>query len=439
MHISTNDTNHLSIPLPSEAELTKRACDANSLPLSSIKSVCEKVAWEVHSILLNAAKRGDFGGLITAEAGTAGGVTAALTSFDGSSTYVKGGLAKGVVALSQLLRSSSDSVPSITAELENTVTAFAESHALTHALSVTTSILPNLPNGFEFGIKIGGLQKQFFMPVNATSPSFNEVDSAHHERFERARLVGTLLTLELMKEVVSAEWPTPPSTPLALPHPSSPLTPLLDEVRATNQKAWEALQVILSDRRQTLAVGESFTGGKLRECCSHSNDGNTSQAVSTFYLWYDPMWKVAAGVPPECVTDDRITSTETAELGSMGLLNTVAKEADIALATTGWSNRRPDQGADQFSVALASRCFDSNLDSRSMYVDVTTTKEINPSLEKRALTRELGVTAALTLLADHLLKTSDPTLQGEGLNKMLEAKSRLEGLLNRHTLRKISG
>jgi nicotinamide mononucleotide (NMN) deamidase PncC len=429
---------------PIEGELTKRACDAYLLPLATLRDSCAKIASKVHSILLDAAKRREFGGLVTAEIGTAGGVSAALTSFDGSSKYVKGGLAMGSGEFSELIRSSSEWLPSFTKELEKKVVMFAETHALSHVLPVTTTILPNLPYGYEFGIKVGDLQKQFFMPTPGASESALEGNSGTEETFERARLVGTLLTLELIQEVIAEEWPTPlPAMNEIIgslsPVPSpSPLTDLIDEVRTANQNAWEVLRVVLAARRQTLALGESFTGGKLREHCSRSADGAMDPSVSTFYLWYDPMWKVAAGVPPECVTDARITSTETAELGAMGLLHTIAKEAHIALATTGWANNRPEAGADQFSVAIASRCFDSNLTSRSMYVDVTVTEDMPPSLEKRALTRELGVAAALSLLADQLNETYEPIVRQETFDRLIEARRTLAELLDCNTFRKTS-
>lgn len=436
---------------PREGDLLERAVTVYSLSPHTIKEEIAKVAWEVHSVLLHATKRREFGGLISAEVGTAGGVTAALTSFDGSSSYVKGGLATGAVGFSTMLRSSSNWLPSFTTDLEQKVDTFAESHSLGHVLPVTTTILPNLPYGFEYGIKIGELQKQFFMPIPSTlpntslstsfttSPSATPAEATQSEMIEQARLVGTLLTLELMKEVVSNEWPMAPT---GTPSPSllsSDLTPLIEEVHTANKTAWESLQEILSARRNTLVLGESFTGGKLREYCARSLHGKMDPSVSTFYLWYDPMWKVAAGVPAECVTDDRITSTETAQLGAKGLLRSIDTRGNISLATTGWANRRPEQGADQFSVAIASRCFDSKLTSRSMYVEVTSTSDVSPSYFKRAFTRELGVSAALNLLADQLGETYEPTVHAETFQRLLRAKSKLEELLKRHTLSKVTG
>jgi hypothetical protein len=44
-----------------------------------------------------------------------------------------------------------------------------------------------------------------------------------------------------------------------------------------------------------------------------------------------------------------------------------------------------------------------------MQVEVSTTKEVTPSLQKCELTRELGVAAALALLAARLHKTYNGT------------------------------
>jgi nicotinamide mononucleotide (NMN) deamidase PncC len=190
------------------------------------------------------------------------------------------------------------------------------------------------------------------------------------------------------------------------------------QLRTYNLKAWRDIESVLIDHDQQIIVGESFTFGKLANLFS----GNTAQksCLSAAYGWYDPNYKIAVGVPPEFVTNEKIAEPATVIAGAHGLIKHLAPLATIAIATSGWVNNNwlADK-ADFFSVACVASP-SNGASEKALKFKVLKSQNSPIDYARRDLTRELGVTAALYLLADYLGAYLNPESKANILSKLKE-------------------
>ncbi len=367
-------------------------------------------AARIHQLLLISAKEG-FQGLLLSEDFTSGRIAEALTSFDGSSNYVRGALYSDVC---RVARRDIDQKCPFEAELPQTLAHFKEfvdRHALPGECMIGTHAEINLPYGILLHLQIGDRKEIFLLPCGTDS------EVAGEEFVEKVRVLASILTLRMLEEQLAVAARDTVASP-ALKNEASEVSDSITQVKLKTLEAWRVLESILKEREQMLVVGESFTFGKLAKLLGPH--GSSEGRLAKAYGWYDPKFKVAVGVDPYCVRDDKIAEPETVLQGARGLLSLIAPEADIALGTSGWANYWKDGQADFFSVAAIGRNPD---DAVVLKFQVDISKNYPRYFERRELTRELGVLASLTVLARLLARDLQSGQErAEVLTRDLEAE-----------------
>lgn len=156
-------------------------------------------------------------------------------------------------------------------------------------------------------------------------------------------------------------------------------------MRPVSDEGWVVNQLI--ERGQTVATGESLTGGLL--CARLIDVPGASGVVRGGTVAYVPETKISAlGVPPALIEAEGTVSAVVAERLAAGARTAFA--ADIGLGTTGVAGPGPHEGkaAGTVFVAVADS---SGVTSQKLQL-VGTRHEI----------RDRTVSAALQLLADRL-------------------------------------
>ncbi len=364
------------------AEMESRGKELFTLPLNLLREQRLRVAAEVHGLGVRSATSG-FRGIQLAEALSVGRIGEALTAFDGSSGYVRGALYP--VLFSKLGEDAEADCP-LSEELGQIVeglTEFANDKFLPGEMVVANHGVLNPPYGVQVALQVG--RKRTELHIDTSAHEIVEV-----EWRERAAEVVAILTLELLRQQLSHG-----SSPQAGGvDPALLATAEVTHLGERNAKLCEALLPALRAAQARVVVGESFTFGKLAELLQ-SGDASLLERV---YGWYAPEFKWAVGIPEELLADDRIATPETVMRGAEGLLQHVATEATVAIATSGWCNVRGGL-PDHFSVAVVRVSDRARRVSQSLQFSVAATQGLECGFVRRAITRELGVTAAMRLLA----------------------------------------
>jgi len=182
------------------------------------------------------------------------------------------------------------------------------------------------------------------------------------------------------------------------------------EVEKFNEGIWDQMapllqKMVAENPNQKISVGESFTSGILASLMT-SLEG-ASKVVDVSLNWYSPKLKQYVGVPAENVTEKLIAEPETIRIAALGLLDKAPATTGIALGTTGWANYWIKDKLDYFSIGIASRNRTEGQEPEAAAIKVTVTRSENHATSKgrRQLTRHLGATAALFLLATALAKS----------------------------------
>lgn len=175
-----------------------------------------------------------------------------------------------------------------------------------------------------------------------------------------------------------------------------------------NERIWEKMLPfiqILADTypNQKISIGESFTSGLIASLFSSFN--GYEQLLDLVVNWYSPKLKGYFGVPKSCLKDELIAEPETIGFATSGLLRNAPSSTGIAIGTTGWANYWVEGKPDFFSVGIASRK-SSNEQAytvSTIEIEISNSSNTPRSKGRRQLTRYLGVTAALYMLAKHLI------------------------------------
>ena len=174
-------------------------------------------------------------------------------------------------------------------------------------------------------------------------------------------------------------------------------------IREASASAWKSLsEYHESYRLPSIALGESFTLGKLAQCLT-SYPNRENQTAYTFG-WYHPDAKKIFGVDPDQLHDDTIAEVRAVLQGAAGLLMHGFGEPGISIATSGWANNvwltdtQTGTMNDFFSVAAAYAHEDTTY-AVGLRVSLPDTATSEASPARRQYTRELGVLAGLYVLS----------------------------------------
>lgn len=346
-------------------------------------------------------------GIIITESFSQGKLSEALSSYDGSSKHLRGALYPCSTAqLLQLVDRRCTFLDEAQA-LCNRSLIYAADHQLPGDLILGNHAQINLPYGIEIVLSCGKDSEVMFLDC-LLAPELSNFDF-----IEKAKEISAIFNLQMLAEKFGAT-----ETLDGLMQGNPEHLAQAKELRNYNFKTWRDIESILIDHDQQIIVGESFTFGKLANLFS----GNTAQksCLTAAYGWYDPNYKIAVGVPNELVTNEKIAEPATVIAGARGLLSRLAPNATIAIGTSGWANNNwlADK-ADFFSVAcIAGQT--NGASEKALKFKVLSSQNSPIDYARRDLTRELGVTAALYLLADYLGAYLNPESKANILSKLKE-------------------
>lgn len=377
-----------------------------ALPCSRLRELRMQVAAEAHVLGVQSAAVG-FRGLQLAEALSVGRVGDALASFDGASGYVRGALYP--VQFSQLGEDAEEDCP-LSEELGQIVehlSGFAQEKFLPGEMIVANHGVLNPPYGVQLALQVGRKRTE----IHINTSAHGEVGAAEWRM--RAKEVVAILTLEMLREQLATRF-SPRGNGASI---ELAVDPEIEEISRANADLCQALFTAPGGAGARVVVGESFTFGKLASYL-HAVD---SSLLDKVYGWYAPEFKWAVGIPEEALTDERIATPETAIRGAEGLLLRLAPNATVAVATTGWCNVKGEL-PDHFSVAVARFAEHGGLVSKSLQVTLVGTQRRECGFVRRNITRELGVTAALQLLAQMLNHPEVEQRAAQVLSRYAEAR-----------------
>lgn len=321
----------------------------------------------------------------------------ALTEFDGSSKYVVGGLTslpgkKGESLASQVL----------------TARGFVQENGLPGQLYLGHRYLGDGTRIETALLASGDLRPQIKRHV------IEKKAHAGDDALARAGLLHLAEYLEQARGVKIIDGEVSLSTEDQAVAQDSRLAEI---VQANTKAAQDLMSVLEQDPAMQLLIGESFTFGKIASLLG--GVAARPHSVGLSYGWYHPQYKRAMGVNPDQLANEKIAEPETVKQGVRGLLARAnEKVSPYAIATSGWANNSwLGDKVDYFSVAVGNRAVINYLRYR-----VTSTAEDPIGRTRRAITRELGVTAALYLLSDTYMPQSS----------MRPGLKRLKGLLKKY-------
>jgi nicotinamide mononucleotide (NMN) deamidase PncC len=362
-------------------------------PVAELRDLLMVRAEQYHVLYSNSAAGDAVPALVLAESFTGGIIGQALSSFDGSSRYLRGALYPSPVCFERAQARTNSRFEDAAAFLEHDVKKFTDTHQLLNKILISNYAVVNLPYGIDLYLSAHGKGEAIHLEF---AESRGEAES---EQIERARLVASIISLE------SGLNSEPHQDPSHRWSATDTLTDYVAEVRSANLSFWSRLEEAAKLDGERIVIGESFTFGKLARLLA--SDHHKARAFTAFG-WYDRNWKIAAGVPADLVTDQLIATPETVKQGAIGLLTNIDPQATISLATSGWANFGSGDCADKFSVAAAISASHGPL-VRTIEFEVGASRNHVRDFWRRDLTRELGVTATLCVLAQILAERGGDT------------------------------
>lgn len=199
-----------------------------------------------------------------------------------------------------------------------------------------------------------------------------------------------------------------------------------DQIETLNHEIWKEIKEIIDvpsedGTRQKISIGESFTSGILADLLT-TLEGSSSN-IDISLNWYDSKLKEYVGVPSRNVEWDLIAEPSTIAIASSGLLKIAPESTSIVLGTTGYANYWVKGEPDYFSIGVVDRANPHEVSTAKVLV--TSTKDEPTSRGRRQLTRQLGATTALFMLASSLEKHYSN-------QKIKIIKDRLENIIMQH-------
>jgi nicotinamide mononucleotide (NMN) deamidase PncC len=375
---------------PYYSEISQRGDSLLTLSLLELQKLVRECAERCHHLLV-ARKFSANEGIVIAESFSSGRIAEALSSFDGSSKYLRGAIYPSLATFNKQYLLDNCAFMQVTEHLANNGLSYSEKNNLPGSLIIANCAIENLPYGIELHFRVQDKKINLFLSYDKAA-KYSE-----KEFIARSKEIAALLALECLLSQLPSE--------LKVDHTvqSSPSANLQanQEIKRLNREAWSLIEPVLKSEGKKLIVGESFTFGKLAKLFTEEE---SSQTLETAYGWYDARYKIAVGVNPQRTSDELIAEPETVIQGARGLLENLAPTATIAIGTSGWANYWKPGEADYFSVACVSRV-ESGFSSDAVRVSVSATQAARLDFTRRELTRELGVTSALFLITEALKKS----------------------------------
>ncbi len=376
-------------------EMLKKCC------LEELKTIREVLGTMVHEVLTKKCAHAETSyplKLILVNSAAAGKDAQTIASHDGSSKYLIGGL----VNYGQ--ETTENNLNRVPEESIRAVFNFLKQEGVDDRILIAAGEgFTSGPQEGEFSIYAGTKECTVHDRFNAEiSDAIAKKDKkAVYQEIAAIVSLAQLLTISGMTEnaiIIGIEKTK------NLPVDSNPFLLKSQQIEKINAQCWEELSNFLKHNIKThpnmkISVGESFTSGLLAGLIITTPDAAT--IFDTSLNWYDKRLKIFVGVPEEDLTDALIAEPKTIALASQGLLNKVPLTTGICIGTTGWANYRNKGEPDYFSIGIAQREEKDPTKSTvsTAKVQVIITKNELKNKGKRQLTRQLGVTTALYLLA----------------------------------------
>ena len=322
----------------------------------------------IHQSLDFLSKRG-FGGLVISDGLCPGKVQDALAANDGSSHYLKGSLIKLLPERETLDEATINFISKNNLQGELFIGSYSNNSGNFCFIKQNHKKITTLG---KFTFPASEIEKET-SAIDLLIKTAKWINSHHHNLCNEHEIQSCLA---LNENLISDE---------AL------------KIKLQNKIFWQELSRHLRESYSgTISIGESFTFGKL--CSLFSSETNI---LDTAYGWYHPKYKAVVGVPEELLTEDKIAEPKTMEVASLGLFNISSVTTKITIATSGRANNWEKDQADYFSIGLSKKT-DQEIKSSMIKFEVTKTQNDPKNRDRREITRELGVTGAMLLLAETL-------------------------------------